>query len=48
MTPETATAEIIELVYHSAVISPDPWFQETNIAVSIRDILEEMVDSGVA
>ncbi len=46
MTAETATAEILELVYHSAVISPDPWVQETHVSVSIQDILEEFLAGG--
>lgn len=43
MTPEQATEDIIELVYHSAIISPDPWVQEAHVETSIRDILEELL-----
>lgn len=45
MTPEQATDDIIELVYHSAVVSDDPWVQEVHTQVAVRDILEELQNS---
>ena len=45
MTPEQATADIIYLIYEAAIISPDPVVQETHVETSIRDILEELIDS---
>lgn len=41
MTADQATADIIHLVYEAAVISPDPFVQETHVETSIRDVLEE-------
>ena len=46
MTPEQATADIIYLIYEAAIISPDPVVQETHVETSIRDILEELLNSS--
>lgn len=45
MTAYQATEEIIELVYHSAVVSDDPWVQEVHTSTAVRDILEEFTDA---
>lgn len=43
MTADQATADIIHLVYEAAVISPDPFVQETHVETSIRDVLDELL-----
>lgn len=43
MTADQATQDIIHLVYEAAVISPDPFVQETHVETSIRDLLEELL-----
>lgn len=45
MTADQATSDIIELVYHSAVVSDDPWVQEVHTQTAVRDILEELIDT---
>jgi len=42
---EQAVDEIIELVYHSAVVSDDNWVQERCTRASVFDILEEYRNS---
>lgn len=44
MTADQATSDIIELVYHSAVVSDDPWVQEVHTSTAVRDILEELLN----
>ena len=48
MTIEDCTDEIIELVYHSAVVHDDPYVQERAVRAGVWDLLEEFEASVVS
>ena len=41
MTTEELTDEIIELVYHSACVSDDPYVQERSVRAGVWDLIEQ-------
>ena len=46
MNAEQLSQEIIQLVYHQAVVSDDPYVQEVAVQTSIQDLLEEFEDDA--